>query len=79
MLNLPNKFLENMKILLGKEYPTFLLSLNQNEQKAIFVNNNKISTKEFLKVVNFKTEQIEYENNGLYIENLKLVQKSKMI
>lgn len=61
-----------MKTLLKSEYPAFLESLNDSEQKAIFVNKNKISLEEFLKVADFKTSPIEYEKFGLYIENLKL-------
>lgn len=71
-MQMPEKFLKNMQILLKDEYPAFLLSLSSPEQKAIFVNNNKITNQNFLSAIDFKTEPIEYEKSGFYIENLKL-------
>lgn len=72
MLNLNPVFLQRMKTLLGEEFDDFLLSLNMPLQKSIYVNNNKISTNDFLKIFNYNTEQIPYEQNGFYIDNVKL-------
>ena len=69
MNNLCDAFLSNMKQLLGDEYNAFLESLNQPNEKAIFVNTNKISVEDFLQVADFPVEKIKYENCGFYIGN----------
>ncbi len=72
MQKFPEAFLKNIRDLLGGEYPSFLNSLNAGEQKAIYVNNNKISCENLLNCVDFKTEPIPYEKSGFYIDNIKL-------
>lgn len=71
MVELNNKFLERMNKLLGEEYPKFLSSLEQESEKSIFVNNNKISVQDFKKVVDFAIEPIEYEKCGFYVDKEK--------
>ena len=71
MLNLPNAFLKRMQNILGRDYEKFLSSLNEREVKSIFVNNNKISVKNFKNVVNFSISPINYEKNGFYVDNEK--------
>ena len=71
MLNLPDAFLKRMKNILGQDYEKFLSSLNESEVKSIFVNNNKISVKNFKKVVDFSILPIDYEKNGFYVDNEK--------
>ena len=75
MNNFPSAFLERMKKLLdesNENYLDFLSSLNKEEEKGIFVNTNKISVENFVKIVDFYIENIEYEKNGFYIDNIKL-------
>lgn len=72
MLNLNVSFLKRMRTILGEKYDSFLSSLNEPEQKGIFVNNHKISTENFKKFVDFSVSPIAYEKSGFYIDNLKL-------
>ena len=72
MLNLNVSFLKRMRTILGEKYDSFLSSLNEPEQKGIFVNNHKISTENFTKIVDFSVSPIAYEKSGFYIDNLKL-------
>ncbi len=76
MLEFPNEFLFRMKDLLKDEFDAFLSSLNQEREKAIFVNENKISVQDFLSLVkndsNFPLEKIDYEKAGFYIGGIKL-------
>ncbi len=72
MLNLNVSFLKRMRTILGEKYDSFLSSLNEPEQKGIFVNNHKISTENFTKIADFPLSPIAYEKSGFYIDNLKL-------
>lgn len=72
MNNFNQVFLNNMQQLLGKEYNDFLQSLNNPNEKAIFVNTNKISVEKFLNSADFPLEKIDYEKSGFYIGNQKL-------
>ena len=72
MINLDEQFLSNMKELLAEEFDDFIESLNRESEKAVYVNNNKISTDKFLECVDFSVEQIPYEKNGFYIAQQKL-------
>lgn len=71
MLNLDYNFLKRMKELLKDEYENFLSALDRADEKAIYVNTNKISVKDFCSLIDFKLEKILYEKNGFYIENIK--------
>ena len=71
MLNLDEKFLSRMKVLLKDEFDSFYESLQQPPQKAIYVNANKIALEKFKNVVDFSIEQIPYEKNGFYVDNEK--------
>jgi len=64
-------FLDKMKKLLREEYNDFLVSLDQPQQKAIFVNSSKISAEEFSNIVDFSLEKISYEKCGFYVDNAK--------
>ena len=60
-------FLSRMKDILEDDYSKFISSLNQPEQKAIYVNENKIDINNFKKATNFSIEQIPYEQAGFYV------------
>lgn len=64
-------FLSRMKTLLGNEYEAFVQSLNEEIQKSIYVNENKISVEDFKKVIDFSIQQIPYEKAGFYVDNEK--------
>lgn len=68
MLNLNEKFLSNMKNILGNEYDDFLSCIDKPSEKSVFVNSNKISVENFLSVIDFKTTPIDYEKNGFYVD-----------
>ena len=70
-MKLNEVFLDRMKGLLGDNFDAFLESLNNPIVKSIYVNENKISVKEFKKIVNFSIEQIPYEKAGFYVDNDK--------
>ncbi len=71
MLNLDKKFLSRMRGILGDEYEDFISALNRLDEKAIYVNTNKISVDKFLSIIDFNVEKILYEKNGFYIDNVK--------
>ena len=71
MLELNEVFLNRMKGLLGDEYQAFLASLEQDNEKAIFVNQNKITVDNFKRIVDFSVSPIEYEKAGFYVGNEK--------
>ncbi len=66
MIRLNDKFLTNMQQLLGGEFEDFLKAMDNPEQKAIYVNKNKISLKDFASIADFKLEKIPYED-GFYV------------
>ena len=60
-----------MDELLGDEFEDFKASLEKPLQKSIYVNQNKISTSDFKRVVDFSIEEIPYEKSGFYVDNEK--------
>ena len=71
MLDLPIEFLSRMERILGDKYAQFLASLDRPLEKAIYVNENKISVDEFSKVCDFSLEPIAYEKAGFYVDGEK--------
>ena len=67
----PKPFLDRMQKMLGEEFALFEQSLSEPKQSAIFVNNHKIETDKFKRIVDFEIEPIFYESNGFYV-NTKL-------
>ena len=72
MNNLNNVFLTNMQAILGDNYNEFLESLNRPNEKAVYVNENKISVEQFKNCADFSLSQIPYEKSGFYVDNIKL-------
>lgn len=68
MINLPEKFLENMKSLLGDEYDDYLNSFNNERVYGLRINTNKISVKDFLKINPFNLTPIPWTDDGFYYE-----------
>lgn len=71
MIKLNELFLMRMKNLLGDEFPLFLSSMEEVMQKGIYVNENKISVKEFQRISPFPLEKIGYDKAGFYTDNSK--------
>ena len=67
-MNLPEKFKEKMKDLLGNEYEAFVKSYEQPRNFGLRVNTAKISTEEFQKISPFHLKQIPWVENGFYYE-----------
>ena len=53
-MELPQKYLDSMKELLGDEFQAYLDSFSQKRLYGLRVNNLKISTEDFLKICPFK-------------------------
>lgn len=66
-------FIVLMQNLLGEEdYNKYIQSFNSNAVKGIRVNNQKISTEDFLKLYNQKVDKIPYFDSAFYVENDKV-------
>lgn len=72
MKDLPLKFTERMKALLGDEFGDFLNSYTETPVRAFRVNTDKISVEDFLKINPFNTEKIPYVENGFYFTDEKI-------
>lgn len=62
-------FLDRMHSILGQEYENFLSSLNEKKEKALFVNENKISLDTFKSIIDFPVTPISYERAGYYVDD----------
>ena len=65
-VNLPEKYTESMKMMLGDEYDSYIESFNDKRLYGLRVNNLKISTEDFLKICPFKLEPVPWIENGFY-------------
>lgn len=65
-MNLPLKYTEAMKELLGNEYTDYINSFNDTRLYGLRVNNLKISTGDFLKISPFKLTPIPWIENGFF-------------
>ena len=72
MKQLPEKFVQRMKKLLGEEYPLYEQAVNGEPQRGFRVNTDKISLEKFEKINTFGKERIPYVNNGYYLEEQKI-------
>lgn len=68
---LPHQYEEQMKGLLGEEYPDYLASLERLPDKGLRVNENKISVSDFLNLWSRMSlpelEQIPWIHNGFFV------------
>lgn len=67
-MDLPQKFCEEMKRILGDEYEAYLASMNDRRKYGLRVNTSKISVSEFERICPFELRRIPYVNNGFYYE-----------
>lgn len=63
---LPIDFTKRMKELLASEYENFELSYSVAPSRSFRVNENKISTGDFVNIDLFGSKKIEYTDNGFY-------------
>ncbi len=68
MKELPLKFTERMKKILGSEYETFEKAMHEPCVKAYRVNTDKISLEDFEKINPFGKERIPYVETGYYLD-----------
>lgn len=66
MINLPEKYKERMKGLLGEDYEAYENALSEPPVRAFRVNTDKISVENFEKICPFPHEKIPYTENGFY-------------
>ena len=69
MVNLPEKYCENMKELLQEEYTDYIDSMSEKTYQAIRINTKKISLLQWEKINPFPTSPIPWVENGFYIED----------
>lgn len=67
-MQLPESFCEEMKRILGDEYPAYLASMEEERKYGLRVNTAKISVEEFEKIAPFPLKKIPYVKNGFYYE-----------
>lgn len=67
-MELPQKFCDEMKRILGDEYEDYLLSMNDRRKYGLRVNTSKISVEEFEKICPFEISRIPYVKNGFYYD-----------
>lgn len=67
-MELPQSFCDEMKKLLGKEYPDYLASMEEKRKYGLRVNTAKISVEEFLKICPFEVTPIPYISNGFFYD-----------
>ena len=63
-MDLPKKFCDEMKRILGEEYPAYLASMEDTRKYGLRVNTAKISVEDFLKISPFVLTPIPYVDNG---------------
>lgn len=68
-MELPVKFCEEMKRILGEEYEEYRRSLEDNRKLGLRVNTAKISTGEFERIAPFPVKKIPFVENGYYYDS----------
>ena len=67
-MELPVKFCEEMRRILGDEYEEYLKSMEDSRKYGLRVNTAKISVEEFLRIAPFPLKKIPYVGNGFYYD-----------
>lgn len=75
MMQLPEKYLNEMKNILKDEFDLYLNSFNEEHITSLRVNESKISVEEFLKVFPYPLEQVPWCHNGFYYRSTDPVTK----
>ena len=65
-MQLPEKYLDSMKALLGNEFDDYIQSFEEPRLYGLRVNTSKISVEDFLKISPFKLTPIPWISNGFY-------------
>lgn len=72
MIELPKRFKERMRALLGESFQAFLSSYDRPAYKAIRVNTLKITVEDFKKISPFALSNVSWEPNGFYVTENKV-------
>lgn len=75
MMQLPEKYLNEMKNILKDEFDLYLNSFNEEHITSLRVNESKISIEEFLKIFPYPLEQVPWCHNGFYYRSTDPVTK----
>lgn len=79
MKNLPQKYLDKMKLLLKNEYDDFIKTYDNESYRGFRVNTLKISAEDFIKkyeqILGFKSDRISWCNTGFYYNNDNMISK----
>jgi len=67
-MNLPAKFVDKMKLLLGEEFDDYIKCYDEKRLYGLRVNTKKISVEEFVKICPFEIEPIPWIENGFYYD-----------
>lgn len=73
MITLPEKFLENMKELLGEEYPAYLKCFEEESHTALRVNTQKLAPEKFCEISPFALKEVPWTAKGFYYDAMKEV------
>lgn len=65
---LPVEFLENMKALLGAEYPDYIGCMEKESRTALRVNTLKLAPAQFRKISPFALEEVSWTEKGFYYD-----------
>jgi NOL1/NOP2/sun family putative RNA methylase len=74
-MNIPQKFLDTMKELLGSEYTSYEESFQEPKAYGLRVNTAKISVEEFLALTPFALTPVPWTENGFYYREEDAVTK----
>lgn len=75
MMQLPEKYLNEMKNVLKDEFDLYLQSFNEEHITSLRVNESKISVEEFLKIFPYPLERVPWCHNGFYYRSSDPVSK----
>ncbi|MCT4596399.1 MAG: RsmF rRNA methyltransferase first C-terminal domain-containing protein [Vallitalea sp.] len=74
-MNLPEKYITKMKLLLGNDYNSYIKSFDEERHYGLRVNNLKIDSKQFEKISPFKLEKVHWISNGYYYDKNYVLSK----
>ncbi len=75
-MNLPQQFLDNMKLLLGEDFDEYINSLSTPKHSGIRINNQKISDTDFFNLIGQTLKKVPWSTSGYYIDNKEDFSKS---
>ena len=67
MMNLPDKYLTEIKDIFKDEYEAYLATFNEKPVSSLRINNHKISDEDFISLAPFKLNKVDWIHNGYYL------------